>query len=88
LFWGCGSPALIFPNRPDATAATVEDDGGAVMQHVQVVLVFWGSAWNDAATTSRDDVTNAIINILTGPYMSGLARITGSAAGGWWLPRR
>ena len=68
-------------NRPDATSATIEDDGGAVMQHVQVVLVFWGSAWNGSATPSRDDVSNAVVNILTGPYMSGLAQYHGIAGG-------
>ena len=51
------------------------------MKHVQVVLVFWGAAWNGAATPSRDDVTNAVINILTGPYMSGLAQYRGIGGG-------
>jgi len=81
---GVRIPGADFPglnNRPDATAATVEDDSGAVMHHVQVVLVFWGSAWNGAALPSRDDVTNAVINILTGPYMSGLAQYRGIGGG-------
>src|SRR6516165_3072372 len=76
---GADFPAL--NNRPDATSATVEDDGGAVMHHVQVVLGCWGSAWNGAATPTRDDVSNAVVNILTGPYMSGSAQYHGIGGG-------
>jgi hypothetical protein len=74
-----GFPGL--NNRPDAGSATVKDAGGPVMKHVKVVLVFWGSAWTGSPTPSRDDVRNAVINILTGPYMAGLAQYDGIGGG-------
>lgn len=76
---GGGFPGL--NNRPDAGSATVQDDRGDVLKHVQVVLVFWGSVWTGAQTLSGDDVTNAVINILSGPYMSGLAQYHGIGGG-------
>jgi len=69
------------PNRPDATSATIQDDGGEVLKHVQVFLIFWGSSWAGAAVPSVDEVRNAVVSILNGPYMSGLAQYDGIGGG-------
>jgi len=68
-------------NRPDARSATIIDKGGDVLQHVQTFLVFWGSSWNVPSTPSRDEVISAVVNILTGPYMSSLAQYRGIGGG-------
>ncbi len=86
---GSGILTADFPglnNRPDATSATVLNEGGPVLQHVQVFLVFWGSAWNANPDPSAQEVANAAVAILYGPYMSGSAQYGGIGGGkliGW-----
>ena len=73
-------------NRPDAGSATVLTGSGPVLQHVQVFLIFWGSAWNANPDPSAESVANAVVRILFGPYMSGLAQYGGIGGGrliGW-----
>ena len=44
-------------------------------------LIFWGSAWGNSPVPSVEDVTNAVIAVLVGPYMSRLQqyRVAGNA---------
>jgi hypothetical protein len=47
--------------------------GGALATGVPVHLIFWGAAWNQAATIpSAGTVAGAVQSILRGPWMSGL----------------
>ena len=51
----------------------VSNGGGAIGTGLPVQLIFWGNAWNQAATSpSAGAVVSAVQNILRGPWMSGL----------------
>ena len=41
------------------------DHKGPILDHAQLHLVFWGTAWADAQAPSADDVTAAVQVILT-----------------------
>ena len=59
--------------RPAAGAAiSFTDHGGVVLQHVHVQLIFWGGAWISTAGPTMGAVTDAVVNMLAGPYMSAL----------------
>jgi hypothetical protein len=78
-----GLPVDAFPrlnNRPDASSATVAHGTGPIFNHVQVYLIFWGSAWQNA-TPSADAVAHAVTSILYGSYMSGLAQYNSIGGG-------
>jgi hypothetical protein len=47
---------------------------GPYLTAVQVVPIFWGSAWADSSNPDPTwlDVTTAIMNLMTSPYMDGL----------------
>jgi hypothetical protein len=52
---------------------SVSNGGGAIGTGLPVQLIFWGNAWNQAATSpSASAVVSAVQNILRGPWMSGL----------------
>ncbi len=53
---------------------TFVDNGGLVFPNAHIQLIFWGSAWNTSPTPSVSEITNAVINIVYGPYMSGLSQ--------------
>ncbi len=89
-----GSGVITFPAKPrvplgqaipeTAGGATpsFSDHGGPVIPHVRLILVFWGSWWNStSAVPSVGQVTDAVVNILTGPYMSSLAQYRGIGSG-------
>jgi hypothetical protein len=62
----------------DGGVTAFHDGGGRVLQHAQIHLIFWGSAWNSAAAVpSRTDVTNALTAIVTGPWGTQLAQYRG-----------
>ena len=65
-----GLPIPALPAGP----VTLVDKGGAVIDHVKVHLVFWGSVWGGATTPSMGDVIDAVVSIVTGPYMFGLSQ--------------
>jgi hypothetical protein len=47
----------------------LHDNGGRILQHARLTLMFWGNAWTDPATTpSQGDFTNAVSNLLYGPW--------------------
>lgn len=71
--------AVILPAFPSNLAAQATkggvssvDNGGLVLTHVNVYLVFWGSAWAQNPTPSADDITKSVTSIMAGPYMSAL----------------
>ncbi len=58
------------------------DHGGAVIPNVHLVLIFWGVGWNaTTANPTMGAVTDAVINILTGPYMNSLSQYRGVDSG-------
>src|SRR6266536_3219646 len=36
--------------RPDGNVTSLADNGGKLLQHARIVLVFWGSAWASSST--------------------------------------
>jgi hypothetical protein len=64
------------------TAVTSSVDlNGMILTHVQVQLIFWGSAWAGDASPSANAVFNAAQTILSGPYMSKLSQYRGIGNG-------
>src|SRR5215472_6930665 len=64
------------------TAVTsILDSNGMILSHVQVQLIFWGSAWAGSASPSANAVFNAAQSILSGPYMSKLSQYRGIGNG-------
>ena len=49
------------------------DHGGPVIANAHLLLIFWGTAWT-TVTPSIGNVTDAVVNILTGPYMNSLSQ--------------
>lgn len=89
-----GSGVVTFPSKPrvplgqaapeTAGGATpsFSDHGGPVIPHVRLILVFWGTWWNStSAVPTVGQVSDAVVNILTGPYMSSLAQYRGIGSG-------
>lgn len=62
----------------DGGVTAFHDNGGRILAHPRVILIFWGAAWNNAATTpSRTQFTNALTDIVTGPWGTQLAQYRG-----------
>jgi hypothetical protein len=60
------------------------DNGGKVLQVIQVQLVYWGSAWASTtgpANPSSTAVTNDVRAMLHSAYMTGLAEYRGIGRG-------
>lgn len=89
-----GSGVVTFPSKPrvplgqaipeTAGGATpsFSDHGGPVISRVRLILVFWGASWNTtSAAPSVGQVTDAVVNILTGPYMNSLSQYRGIGSG-------
>ena len=53
-------------------ADSVHNEGGALILHAQLELLFWGTAWQTATAPSVADVVNAVNKILESPYLLGL----------------
>src|SRR5262249_1919652 len=66
-------PSIIWSN---AGSRAVVDQGGPVITHADVDLVFWGAGW-DNAQKLKTNVINAVTSILNGPYLSGLSQYRG-----------
>jgi hypothetical protein len=61
------------PETAGGATPFFSDHGGPVIANVRLILVFWGTAWNtSSAVPSVGQLTDAVVNILTGPYMSSL----------------
>jgi hypothetical protein len=60
------------------------DNGGKVLQVMQVQLVYWGAAWTSVTTPanpSSDAITNAVRTMLHSAYMTGLLEYRGIGRG-------
>jgi hypothetical protein len=57
-------------------AAKFVDNGGAVIEIARVQLIFWGNAWasNPAPNPTSEEVTDSLVTVMRGPYMTGLAQ--------------
>jgi hypothetical protein len=53
-------------------AAKFVDNGGLVLTNVHLELIFWGTTWSTTTAPRAGQIIDAVINILGGPYMSGL----------------
>jgi hypothetical protein len=63
------------PETAGGATPSFSDHGGPVIPHVRLILVFWGTWWNStSAVPSVGQMTDAVVNILTGPYMSSLSQ--------------
>lgn len=70
------------PFVPADLAPVLVDGGGPVLTLAQVILIFWGSYWEQAdASPSAAEITAAAQTILAGPYMSELAQYRGITNG-------
>lgn len=70
------------PFVPADLAPVLVDGGGPVLTLAQVILIFWGSYWEQAdASPSAAEITTAAQMILAGPYMSELAQYRGITNG-------
>src|SRR5260221_2199432 len=61
-------------------ASGITDLKGMLLTKVQVQLIFWGTNWGQASP-STGEVTKAVQNILSGPYMLGLSQYRGIGTG-------
>jgi hypothetical protein len=52
------------------------DNGGAVIEIARLQLIYWGSAWGSspAPSPTSAQVTSAVQQIFSGPYMTGLTQ--------------
>lgn len=68
-----GKPRVPLGQPVGEAEPSFSDHGGPVIPQVHLFLIFWGTAWSTTGTKpSTGEVTDAVINILTGPYMSSL----------------
>jgi hypothetical protein len=58
----------------------VQDQGGPVITHADVDLIFWGSGWNNNPALMTN-VTNSVNSIMNSPYLSGLSQYRGIGSG-------
>src|ERR1700736_962437 len=63
----------------DATPSFGYHDG-PILDHAQLHLVFWGTAWAAGQTPSVDDVTEAVQAIVASTFTSALAQYRNIAA--------
>jgi len=59
----------------DGGVTSFTDNGGRILQHARIVLIYWGGAWADPNTNpSQNDFSNAIAGILGSPWGTQLAQ--------------
>ena len=83
-----GTGNMVFHSPCDAPAdTTTSNDGGAIISHVSLQLLFWGSAWNSNPAPSIGSFINAVNGILQSPYLSGLGQygVASSSIKGAWI---
>jgi len=78
------SPLGCSPTGTGAPQGTVfQDKGTPKLTNVHVLLIFWGTQWAGNPNPLATQVTNAVRNLLAGPYMSFLAQY-GVRRGSLW----
>jgi hypothetical protein len=70
-------PTILWGN---AGSRMVVDEGGPVITHPDVDLIFWGAGWNNAQPL-MNSVTTSISTFLSSSYMSGLSQYRGVGNG-------
>jgi hypothetical protein len=62
----------------DGGVTGFHDNGGRILQHARLVLMFWGNAWTDPATSpSQVQFTNAVSNLVFGPWGTQMSQYRG-----------
>jgi hypothetical protein len=62
----------------DGNVTSFADNGGKILQHARIVLVFWGSAWASSSTApSQPAFVNALADIISGTWGAALAQYRG-----------
>ncbi len=56
------------------SATTFTDKGGLVFTNIHLQLIFWGKQWGGDSTPSAQDIQDAVVSIIIGPYMSALSQ--------------
>jgi hypothetical protein len=65
-------PSILFPKND---IRTVRDNGGPVIEHADVELIFWGAGWNSGVgPTLRTNLTAAAGRIVSGPFLTLLSQ--------------
>jgi hypothetical protein len=72
VFSGLGCSALSPGTKPPGTTIQFTDKGAQKLTNVHLVLIFWGIQWANNPLSNL--ITNAVQNLLAGPYMSYLAQ--------------
>jgi len=64
---------------PAGGTAKFTDNGGPMLQVVQLFLIYWGSAWsaNPPPTPTAGEITSACSTMIQSSYMPGLAQYRG-----------
>jgi hypothetical protein len=79
---GPPGPAPVPGPAPGAGGAiSFSDGGGVIIPHVQLVLIFWGTAWVQSPTVTIGQVTDATVSMLTTGYMNSLNQYRGVGSG-------
>ena len=66
--------AFQFPANNGTNDTNVSFHGGTVAPGVSVELFFWGNSWNAEDSRLRDELINAVMNLIDGPFYSGLGQ--------------
>jgi hypothetical protein len=76
-------PTELGPAGLAGGAAKFSDNGGPMLQVVQLFLIYWGSAWtaNPPPTPTAGDITSACSTMIKSSYMPGLAQYRGLGRG-------
>jgi hypothetical protein len=62
----------------DGKVVAFRDNGGRVLKHPKIVLIFWGSDWADLSIKpNSEDVTRALKDIVDGPWGTQLFQYRG-----------
>src|SRR5262249_48280434 len=67
------SPDLVLPQNPGTALPAVYNHGGAVANAIPIVLVFWGSVWNQPEiNTLMQSLDAAARRLASGVFFTGL----------------
>ena len=69
-----GADGFTFPANTGVADTNIVFHGGTVASGMAVQLIFWGDSWNGPDATLRDQLTNAALNLIDGPYCSAVGQ--------------